>query len=976
MRIGKDVLQKILLALLMMVFIIYAFLSFMYQNNDRIITQNQGYISDAATQKAQRLEYIFREAQKNLDVLSYMYGDTNTEPVVDEEWLSTVANRAPFDYIEFADKSGMTTSLVGESTDVSNREYFIKGMQGESGIDVVLDSRLTQGKLLMFYTPLKMNNQIVGVFMGLYDEKQLEELLYSSYFGEQSRTFLCTRNGDTIAGSSKEGVPENVLNYFQESGSLPPEDLEKMRTAFAEESSYSIRYNSITGPGTAYITRIRNTDFMIFQSFPSKVTDTMMGRANSTGLFLAIKLIVGLALYIIFILVSDYRQRRHLIKENTEMSYVIDGTTKLFDRFILVDLENDTYRYLADTCSINRTIPDAGAYPVLVEYLTSLMVNPEDKESIGKTLEKENIRRELGEKVESLCFEYYVQRDEMNWERLNVISLERHNGVVSLALIARQDVTEYMTKELQKKMALQEAFRAVEAANQAKSDFLSRMSHDIRTPMNAIMGMTAIAAMNLDSSAKVKNCLDKITISSRHLLGLINEVLDMSKIESGKLVLSEEEFNLSETIENLKTIFYPQIEAKKQQFNISIVNIQHERLIGDDQRLQQVFVNIMGNAVKFTPEGGIISLKINEKSSNRTGTALYEFIFADNGIGMDSEFMKHMFEPFSRANDSRVGQSEGTGLGMSIAKSIVHMMGGNIQVKSVLGQGTEFTVTVHLQFCREESEKLDEFSGRRVLVLEHEQAECENICGLLKDIGMCPESAADEASALQRMTEAKNKDEEYDVLILGCETPDENTTKTVEDIREQFGQKLPIVISSAHDLSVMEQGEITSEVQGFISKPLFKSKLVRLMKDLLEEKHEVDNESVISDKNYNGKRVLLVEDNEMNSEIAAEILGMAGLTVDIARDGLEAVEKMKECQEDYYKIIFMDIQMPNMNGYEATTAIRNLDRNDVKTIPIIAMSANAFADDIRKGKQAGMDAHLAKPIDIPELMSVIDTWLK
>lgn len=979
MKSNKNVILKTALAIILIVFIVFAFLSFLYKNNNRIISQNAEYIGDAAEQKSQRMEYILRDALKNLKLLSYLYGQTLSEGNINFEELRDMADISPFDYIEFIDTNGTNISKEGITTDLPDREYYIRAMQGESGMTAVLDSRLTNlstGNLVIFYTPLKVNDNIIGVIVGIYQEKQLEELLYSSYFGEQSRTFLCTKAGEVISASVPDEVPGNILTYYKENGNMADENIEEMKNALADGLSCGFRYDGSAGPGTVHITDIDGTDFMIVQAFPSMITQSMINKANSAGLTLTFELIAGLVLYILVILLSDYRQKKLLLKENREMSYVISGTTKFFDRFILVDLKNKTYQYLANTYPEAGSIPSEGDYGQLAGYYASLPTDADEKTRVGEELKIENIQKALGSHTASLSCEYCIEHpDGEKWEGLTIICLERENDIASQVLFTRQDVTETKINEIRKNIALREAFKAAEAANQAKSDFLSHMSHDIRTPMNAIMGMTALAALHVDDTEKVSDCLNKITTSSRHLLGLINQVLDMSKIESGKLVLTEEEFNLSETINNLITIIFPHIKEKNQNLDTSQINIKHERVIGDSQRLQQVFVNIMGNAVKFTPEGGNISIAINEKPSKNSGNALYEFVFTDTGIGIEKEFIDQMFEPFSRAENNHVRRVEGTGLGMPIANNIVHMMNGNIQVKSEPGKGSEFTITVYLRLCDEENENLEKLADLPVLVVDDEQYACENACEILNSIGMIAHWVTDGDSAIKTLLDAKEKGDDYAVVILDWKMPGKDGLETTREIREKVGLDIPIVILSAYDWSVIEQEARIAGVNDFIAKPLFKSRLIYVLKNVVENKVEPVKEKQLPENKYEGKRVLLVEDNELNREIAQELLEMTGFSVETACDGMEAVQTFTNSAENYYDLILMDIQMPNMDGNEASKAIRALERPDAKTTPIIAMSANAFTDDIIKAKKSGMNAHVAKPIELSKMMETIDAWI-
>lgn len=971
MQSKKGLIQKIAAAVAIIIFVIAMVFIFINNNSERIISQNMEYIGSAAGMKSSRVEDVLLDGQKNLNILSYLYGQTLTDDEVNYNELQKMADSALFDYIEFADKEGKNINASGEVTDVSDREYFMRGINGESGIEAVFDSRLTDGNLVMFYTPLRSNGEIIGVLMGLYRDEQIENVLYSLYFGERAKTYLCTRDGRVIAGSSDDEIPDNIITSFETNGSMNSQNIDEMRKNLENGTDYGFSYTGSSGPGVAYIRGVNNTDFMIFQAFPSQITQNMISNATSAGVSLAAEIIGALVLFIVLLIFFNSRRSKKLVKENEEMSYVIDGTTKLFDVFVFVDLQDNTYKYLAGTYSPSAPIPLSGDYHELVEYITSAMID-EDGERMRKKLKPENIRKWLiGDDV-GLSYEYRMKNDENNWKNLNIICLKRENDVAVQVLLMRQDVTESKTLELRKNTALKEAYRAAEAANQAKSDFLSHMSHDIRTPMNAIMGMTTIATMHVNDNNKVTDCLNKISVSSRHLLGLINEVLDMSKIESGKLMLAEEEFSISDIIENLMTIINPQIEQKKQNLNVNINNIEHEHVIGDSQRLLQVFVNIMSNAVKYTPEGGSISMTINEKPSDSNGRGLYEFIFADTGIGMKNDFIEHMFEPFSRANDSRVQRIEGTGLGMPITKNIVHMMNGDIQVKSTPGEGSEFTVFVHLRLCDDNCESFDKLAGLSVLVVDDEQYACESTCAILDSMGMKSDWVTDGDKALDMLKKADESNSIYSAVILDWKMPGKDGLQVTKEIRAAFGKDIPVIILTAYDWSDIEKEARAAGVNDFIAKPLFKSRVAYIMKNIIDKHEGYITGNIVSDKDYAGRRVLLVEDNELNMEIAEEILEMAGFIVETACDGAEAVKCVSGSEEGYYDLILMDIQMPNMNGYEATSAIRALDRSDAKTVPIIAMSANAFTDDIQKAKLSGMNAHVAKPIEIPKLMSTIE----
>lgn len=541
------------------------------------------------------------------------------------------------------------------------------------------------------------------------------------------------------------------------------------------------------------------------------------------------------------------------------------------------------------------------------------------------------------------------------------------------------DVTELreMQKQLtEQKAALQDALTAAEHANRAKSDFLSRMSHDIRTPMNAVLGMTKIGKKYVNNPERVMDCFQKIDVSSKLLIDLINEVLDMSKVESGQILLAEEEVNLAELVQGVVTMVQPLFQDKSLRFNTYVSGVIHETVVSDVQRLQQLVMNLLSNAVKYTSEGGSVSLEIRENPIGGTDTAHYEFIVSDTGIGMKPEFLSHVFDPFERAEDVKIQAVQGTGLGLSICKKIAEQMGGTIEVESEYGKGSKFIVSVYLKV---QEEKIDdgELAGLPVLVVDDDVVVCDNTCERLEELGMIAEGVGDGRAALAKVVEAHAAFQDYFAVILDYRMPDLNGVETTRLIREKVGNDLPIIMLSAYDLS--EQMETAKEAgaNGFITKPLFRSRLAYKLKQFINGAAEEERlvAGPLIGGSYEGRRILLVEDNAMNREIAVEILSETGVAVDTAENGQIAVNLVKDAPAGTCDLIFMDMQMPVMDGCTAAEHIRALKREDAKTLPIIAMTANAFADDRQKTKDAGMNGHLAKPIDMDQLRLVLEKWL-
>lgn len=554
-----------------------------------------------------------------------------------------------------------------------------------------------------------------------------------------------------------------------------------------------------------------------------------------------------------YVFISDITEKRvQMEADKAVYTAVIDALSRAYNAVWLInDIATGSFSlFRGDTSEGSvHARPTKEALELLTyedakaNYINNF-VAPSDRERLEKELTLENIMANTSsKKVFGVVFKRVVG-DKECYYRIEFAQVQLPNGKTGI-VAGFKDVDEDVRKEQEIQQVLRDAIDTANATSKAKSDFLSSMSHDIRTPMNGIIGMTAIATAHLDDRERVEDCLKKISEASSHLLSLINEVLDMNKIESGKVELNEENFNLSELVDTLLAMTKAQLENHRHTLNVNIADVIHENVIGDSHRIQQVFVNLMSNAIKYTPDGGTISLTVAERSTNAPGVACYEFVFEDNGIGMTEDFQKHLFEPFTRANDKKTAAIQGTGLGMTITQSLVRMMGGDIQVKSKPGEGSRFAVTIYLKF-------LD---------------------------------------------------------VQNAEARKEDPLKNLEDLK------------------------------------------------------------------FEGKRILLVEDHPVNAEIAKNVLQMTGLEVEWVMDGEAAVERMAGSNEGEFDLVFMDIQMPNMDGYQATAAIRAMTTY-ARRIPIVAMTANAFADDIRKAKEVGMNDHISKPIDFKELAKILQKWIR
>ncbi len=511
-------------------------------------------------------------------------------------------------------------------------------------------------------------------------------------------------------------------------------------------------------------------------------------------------------------------------------------------------------------------------------------------------------------------------------------------------------------------------------ANKAKSEFLSNMSHDIRTPMNAIVGMTAITVTHLDDRQQVQTCLKKISLSSKHLLGLINDILDMSKIESGKMTLNMDMISLREVMDSIISIVQPQIKAKNQNFEVSIYDIKCENVYCDSVRLNQVILNLMSNAIKFTHDGGDIRTVLYQEDSDKGENYIrVHFIVKDNGIGMSPEFKEKIFESFMREDNKRVHHTEGSGLGMSITKYIIDAMGGSIEVESEQGKGSEFRITIDMEKATESEEEMI-LPKWRMLVVDDDNLLCESAVNSLKEIGVDADWCLNAEKALEMVSENNRKRTPYEIILIDWKLPGMDGIEATKLIRKEMNNNIPIILISAYDWSDIEENAKKAGVTGFISKPLFKSTLYHGLRQFSGGKLQEESKEKTEEHKLTHMKVLLAEDNDLNWEIANELLTPLGLDMDHAENGKICLEMFQKSPVGYYSAILMDIRMPVMSGLEATEEIRKLDRSDAG-VPIIAMTADAFTEDRQKCLNAGMNAHIAKPIDVKEVERMLEKFV-
>ncbi|MGN0996285.1 MAG: ATP-binding protein [Candidatus Ventricola sp.] len=825
------------------------FVLFAGQNRDRVLRQNASYAQDCAVQKAAQLDRVLSEALENVQMLSHWFSMTLDSPVVTTDQLRELEEHTPFDYVRFVDAAGVNLAADGRTNDALDREYYIDGMAGNSGISVTQRSRITSETLVNFYTPLYYQGEIIGVLRGVYlAQARMRDLLETSFFGVQAAAFLCTPSGMVIAGSlgqeeaAQAAQAGDVHAYLEQSPFVGKEVQDRLLQAMEAGQDVGFSYQLEHKTGNGYITRLERTGWMLVQTFPAKVTGQMYWEAVRAGILLEAALIALFVLYVALMLRANRREKRRLLEENRDMDYVIHGAPQFFERFVLVDLEKESYRYLLGRQPSRGHLPGVGAYAELEAYILEELDGSPDEQRVRAFLNRKNLLRGLSGGANDLNLEYQARMGKECWIRLSAVCVERRAGAPVKLLLADQDITDAKREETARQNALRAATEAAEQANRAKSTFLFNMSHDIRTPMNAIIGFAGLAEKHIDNQALVCDYVGKIRRSSEVLLRIINDVLDLARIESGKSELTLAPHNLEECIAGVRDMFAESMEKSGLRFTVQ-TELTDPVVLCDDLRLDQILINLLSNARKFTPAGGEVTLRLSQAGPADGGMATYRLTVRDTGIGMSQEFQAHVFDAFERERSSTMTGIEGTGLGLCIVRNLVEMMGGTVHVQSAPGRGST------------------------------------------------------------------------------------------------FGVELPLCVSEQR----AERGRARAE---------------------------------LSSEEFAGKRLLLVEDNELNREIASSILEDAGMLVETADNGVLALDMLRRSAPGYYALILMDIQMPVMGGYEATRRIRQMKDPALSRIPIVAMTANAFEEDRRRAMDAGMDGFVAKPLDTQLLWAVMGRVLR
>jgi signal transduction histidine kinase/CheY-like chemotaxis protein len=673
------------------------------------------------------------------------------------------------------------------------------------------------------------------------------------------------------------------------------------------------------------------------------------------------------------------REHKERIENERRQMESIQALTIDYNLVCFFDLDTDEGKLLQikdqDTSLFGSVFSGKLIFSESTERYIQEFVHEEDRDMLRGFLSLEKMKEGLAERL--LFYTNYrtVQNGEVKYYQLKVVRAGRWNEGHGMVLGLRS-VDEETRKEMEQKALLEDALLQANRASKAKSIFLSNMSHDIRTPMNAIVGFTALAMTHIDHREQVEEYLKKIMTSGNHLLSLINDVLDMSRIESGKMHLDEQECSLPDILHGLRNIIQADIRAKQLEFYIDAVDVIHEEIYCDKLRLNQVLLNLLGNSIKYTGPGGLVTMRIRETPLAPAGHANFEFAIKDTGIGMSEEFVRRIFEPFERERNSTISKIQGTGLGMAITKNIVDMMNGSIRVKSEQGVGTEFLVslTFRLQNVKKEVQDIPELKNCRALVVDDDFNTCDSVSYMLQQIGMRAEWTMSGKEAVLRTRQASMRGDGYSVYIIDLLLPDLNGIEITRRIRKEMGEDVPIIVLTAYDWSDIEDEALEAGVTAFCSKPLFMSELRSCLHSAIHTE-EKQAPAVKDSLHHHRGRILLAEDNELNQEIATAILGEAGFTIDVAENGQIALDMLKKSEPGYYQLVLMDVQMPVMNGYEAATCIRQLEDKALSSIPILAMTANAFEEDKKEALKCGMNGHIAKPIDVNTLFETLDRML-
>ena len=949
----------VLVGIALMVFQYFGFVS------KTIYEESVSHLTEVFHQSDNMLREL---TDKNLTYL-HMWGENLQNTASEEEirdYIKKAQEDAGFLEFYFLSADGNYKVITGETGYLGLQENIEEEIR--QGNDVIANAAVPgKSQLLVFATP-----RAHGIYQGFeydaiaiaYENSDIIDVLDISAFNGNAQSFIVHPDGRVVVDHSFESWG-NVYNFFgvlRENSDMSEKEINKLSEKFKAGRTDAMLVNL---DGRSYYLVYEKSDiqdWMFLGLVQADIVNASMNSLQRSTMLLVGMIVLCIAAFFISLIIQ--KSRASLRRKDTEILYRDELFQKLSMNVDDVFLMLDAKTYEADYVSPN------------VEKLLGFTVEQIRKDIyvLGKLhpRDSKNPKKNYLEGIQTSeqkewDFEYVHQKTgERRWFHIVAMGSEVNRKKKYILVMSDR------TSDRNMNQALSEAVRAAETANRAKSNFLSNMSHDIRTPMNAIIGFTTLAVSNIDDKKRVRDYLGKILSSSNHLLSLINDILDMSRIESGKIHLEETEVSLSDVLHDLKTIISGQIHAKQLELYMDAMDVTNEDVYCDKTRLNQVLLNLLSNAVKFTPAGGTVSVRIRQCPGTQKGSGLYEIRVKDNGIGMSQEFVKKIFSPFERERTSTVSRTQGTGLGMAITKNIVNMMGGTIEVHTEQGKGTEFIVRLpfRIQSEHQHIEKIAELEGLKALVVDDDFNTCDSVTKMLVRVGMRSEWTLSGKEAVLRARQSMELGDAFHAYIIDWRLPDMNGIEVTRQIRS-LGDDTPIIILTAYDWSDIEVEARAAGVTAFCAKPMFMSDIRNTLMSAIGQKLAEDTILPSVDSDFRGRCILLVEDNELNSEIAVEILNEYGFLVDTAENGVEAVQKVRNSTPGNYDLVLMDVQMPVMNGYEATKQIRALDDPALAGITILAMTANAFDEDRKKALKCGMDGFLSKPIVIEELISIL-----
>ena len=912
---------------------------------------------------------------KNLTYL-HMWSEylqtTSSESKI-RDYVEKAQNEAGFLYFYFLSADGNYKMVTGETGYLGVQENLEDEIR--QGKDIITNAVVPgKSQLLIFASP-----QAHGSYQGFeydaiaiaYENSDIVSVLDISAFHGYAKSYVVHPDGRVVIDHSLEswGAVYNFFGLLREHSDISEQEILDLVEQWKVGRTDAMLVNLDGMDYYLVYEKSKLQDWIFLGLVRADIVNASMNNLQLSTMLLVGAVVCGIAALLIGLIVQ--KSRRSLKRKDTEILYRDELFQKLSMNVDDVSLMLDAKTYKADYVSPNVerllgiTVEQIQKDICILGKLHS--GNPEDPK-------KNYLKDILTQEQREWDFECIHQKTgERHWFHIVAMGSDV-NGMKKYILVMSD-----RTSDKKMNQALAEAVRAAETANRAKSTFLSNMSHDIRTPMNAIIGFTTLAVSNIDNQERVRDYLGKILSSSNHLLSLINDVLDMSRIESGKIHLEETEVSLSDVLHDLKTIISGQIYAKQLDLYMDAVDVANEDVYCDKTRLNQVLLNLLSNAIKFTPAGGTVSVRLKQFPGTQKDSALYEIRVKDNGIGMSQEFAQKLFSPFERERTSTVSRIQGTGLGMAITKNIVNMMGGTIEVQTEQGKGTEVIVRLALRIQPEQrrTERIAELEGLKALVIDDDFNTCDSVTKMLAKVGMRSEWTLSGKEAVLRARQSMELGDAFHAYIIDWRLPDMNGIEVTRQIRS-LGDDTPIIILTAYDWSDIEVEARAAGVTAFCAKPLFMSDIRETLMTAIGQKQEKTENPVLpaAGLDFRDRRILLVEDNELNREIAVELLKQYGFRIDTAENGAEAVEKVKHAAPGDYDLVLMDVQMPVMNGYEATKQIRALDDPALAGITILAMTANAFDEDRKQALECGMDGFLSKPIVLEELIGTLQNNLK